>query len=216
MQLAIIFATLTCAAAFSSTGRIASRRSAVQMSTFQDNPTGIIGDLAPTGFFDPLGLANGKDEATLKQWREAELKHGRVCMLAAVGLLTQELLVNPVGIDGPAIRHLDLLDEKFPEFGELFILLCAFIEAWSVVNKWEPRSETKDLGRFARLREDSEPGDLNWDPLGWYPSDPVEQQIIKTKELQNGRLAMLGVAGIVAQELVDGKEILCHFQKVCA
>mmetsp|Transcript_97766 Transcript_97766/g.276551 ORF Transcript_97766/g.276551 Transcript_97766/m.276551 type:complete len:217 (-) Transcript_97766:123-773(-) len=215
MQLLLILATLTCAAAFSTTGRVVSRASSLKMSTFQENPTGLIGDIAPTGFFDPLGLSNGKDEATLKQWREAELKHGRVCMLAAVGLLTQELLKNPVGIDGPAIRHLDLLDESFPEFGELFILLCAFIEAWSIVNKWEPRSETKGLDRPARLRADAEPGDLNWDPLGWYPSDPVEQAKIKTKELQNGRLAMLGVAGIVAQELTDGKEILCHFQKVC-
>jgi light-harvesting complex I chlorophyll a/b binding protein 1 len=184
-------------------------------SVFPDNPTGLVGNLAPTGYFDPLGLANGKDEATLKQWRDSEIKHGRVCMLASVGLLTQELLKNPVGIDGPAIRHLDLLDEKFPEFGEVFILICAFIEGWTIVNRWEPRSKTRGLSRLARLREDVEPGDLGWDPLGWFPSDPNEQAIIKTKELQNGRLAMLGVAGIVAQELIDGKEVLCHFQKSC-
>jgi hypothetical protein len=184
-------------------------------SVFPENPTGLVGDLAPTGFFDPLGLANGKDEATLKLYREAELKHGRVCMLAAVGLLTQELLKNPLGIDGPAIRHLDLIDEKFPEFGELFLLICAFIEGWTIVNNYEPRSEARNLKRAARLREDAEPGDLRWDPLGWYPTDPAEQAAIKTKELQNGRLAMLGVAGIVVQELLDGKEVLCHFQKVC-
>ena len=184
-------------------------------SVFPENPTGLPGDLAPTGYFDPLGLSTGKDAATLKQWREAEIKHGRVCMLAAVGLLTQEILKSPIGIDGPAIRHLDLLDEKFPEFGEMFILLCAFIEGWSIVNKWEPREVTRSLKRAARLRDDSEPGDLGWDPLGWYPSNPTEQAIIKTKELQNGRLAMLAVAGIAAQELLDGKEVLCHFQKVC-
>lgn len=83
------------------------------------------------------------------------------------------------------------------------------------MNRWEPRSQTKGLNRLARLREDAEPGDLAWDPLGWYPSDPNERAAIQTKELQNGRLAMLGVAGIVAQELVDNKEVLCHFQKVC-
>ena len=33
---------------------------------------------------------------------------------------------------------------------------------------------------------------------------------MSTKELQHGRLAMLAVAGFVAQELVDGKEILVH------
>lgn len=201
--------------AFAPAGR--NVRSSLKMSSiFPENPTGLAaGEVAPTGFFDPLGLSAGKDAATLKQYREAELKHGRVCMLASVGLLTQELLKSPIGIDGPAIRHLDLLDEKFPEFGELFILICAFIEGWNIVNKWEPRSETKMLGRAARLREDSEPGDLNWDPLGWYPKDEAAQVEIRTKELQNGRLAMLAVAGIVAQELTDGKEILCHFQKVC-
>lgn len=185
------------------------------MSIFPENPTGLVGDIAPTGFFDPLGLSNGKDEATLKQWRDAEIKHGRVCMLAAVGLLTQEILKNPLGIDGPAIRHLDLVDSKFPEFGELFLLLCAFIEGWTIQNKWEPRTETKGLKRAARLRDDVEAGDLGWDPLEWYPEDPVEQAKIRTKEIQNGRLAMLAVAGIAAQELLDGKEVLCHFQKVC-
>eukprot|EP01031_Cornospumella_fuschlensis_P031278 gene31278-37799_t len=212
-KLLLLIGFLVAASAFS-TVRPTSR-SALKMSVFPENPTGLSGSLAPTGFFDPLGLSNGKDAATLKQWREAEIKHGRVSMLAAVGLLTQELLKNPVGIDGPAIRHLDLLDEKFPEFGEVFILLCAFIEGWSIVNRWEPRSQTRGLNRLARLRDDAEPGDLNWDPLGWYPSDPEERATIQTKELQNGRLAMLGVAGIVAQELVDNKEVLCHFQKVC-
>lgn len=60
-------------------------------------------------------------------------------MLASVGLLTQELLKNPLGIDGPSIRHFDLVDAEFPEFGELFILLCAFLEGWVIINKYEPR-----------------------------------------------------------------------------
>lgn len=185
------------------------------MSIFPDNPTDLVGDLAPTGFFDPLGLANGKDETTLKMYREAEIKHGRICMLAAVGMLTQELLKNPVGIDGPSIYHYDALEGVFPEWGELFLLFCAFLEGWVIVNRYEPRSAVKGLKRSAVLRDDVDAGDYGWDPLGWYPEDPTEQAIIKTKELQNGRLAMLAVAGIVAQELTDGKEILCHFQKVC-
>ena len=34
---------------------------------------------------------------------------------------------------------------------------------------------------------------------------------MRTKELQNGRLAMLATAGFIAQELVDGKTVLGHF-----
>jgi hypothetical protein len=33
---------------------------------------------------------------------------------------------------------------------------------------------------------------------------------MQAKELSNGRLAMLGVAGMCVQELVDGKGILEH------
>jgi hypothetical protein len=182
---------------------------------FQEDPTGLGGDLAPTGFFDPAGLANGKSFEELKQWREAEIKHGRVCMLASAGILTQELLKNPLGIDGPGVFHLNLIDPYFPEFFPIFVLICAFVEGYSILNYWEPREVVKGSGRSARLLPSSEPGDLGWDPLGWYPEDPEEQQIIRTKEIQNGRLAMLAFAGIVAQELTDGKEVLCHFQKVC-
>ena len=63
-------------------------------SPFDDNPTGLTsGVIGPTGYFDPLGLAAGKDAATLRQYREAEIKHGRVCMLASVGLLSQVFTV---------------------------------------------------------------------------------------------------------------------------
>jgi hypothetical protein len=43
------------------------------------------------------------------------------------------------------------------------------------------------------------------------PADPEEFRIMQTKELQNGRLAMLAAAGFFAQELVDGKGIIEHF-----
>lgn len=42
------------------------------------------GATAPFGYFDPLGLSKGKDIKTLKKWRESELKHGRIAMLATV------------------------------------------------------------------------------------------------------------------------------------
>lgn len=43
------------------------------------------------GFFDPLGLSKDKDDATLSWYRAAELKHGRVSMLATLGIVFQGL-----------------------------------------------------------------------------------------------------------------------------
>ena len=58
------------------------------------------------------------------------------------------------------------------------------------------------------------PGDLKFDPLGLMPEDAEEFAIMQTKELQNGRLAMLAAAGFLAQEAVDGKGIIEHLQSM--
>lgn len=47
-----------------------------------------------------------------------------------------------------------------------------------------------------------------FDPLGFKPTDAKEFANVQAKELSNGRLAMLAVAGMCVQELVNGKGIL--------
>ena len=54
----------------------------------------------------------------------------------------------------------------------------------------------------------TDPGDIGFDPLNLRPADPAEFEVMATKELQHGRLAMLAVAGFVAQELVNQKPIM--------
>lgn len=63
---------------------------------------------------------------------------------------------------------------------------------------------------FQQLKEDHYPGDVGFDPLGLKPKDAGAFAEMQTKELQNGRLAMLGAAGIIAQELTNGKEIFVN------
>merc|ERR1711988_826974 len=62
------------------------------------------GIIEPTGFFDPLKLTKGKSEARLKYFCEAEIKHGRVAMLAALGFLVGESFHPLFGgnIDSPS------------------------------------------------------------------------------------------------------------------
>lgn len=50
-------------------------------------------------------------------------------------------------------------------------------------------------------------GNLGFDPLGLTPKDSKEFDLIRTKEINNGRLAMIGIAGIIAQELVTSEKV---------
>jgi hypothetical protein len=50
------------------------------------------------------------------------------------------------------------------------------------------------------LRDDYYPRDIGFDPFGLKPEDPGELDIMITKELQNGCLAMLAATGFFAQE----------------
>ena len=52
-----------------------------------DMPAGIS---APFGYFDPAGLGKKVSEQRAKYFRECELKHGRVAMLAAFGFPVAE------------------------------------------------------------------------------------------------------------------------------
>jgi light-harvesting complex I chlorophyll a/b binding protein 1 len=65
---------------------------------------------------------------------------------------------------------------------------------------------------LASIREDYTPGDLGFDPLNLKPADSESFRDMRTKELNNGRLAMIGTVGMLAQELVDHRGILEHFK----
>ena len=85
MKLAIASALVGSAAAFAP-APIARTTSAMSAFSVDNMP----GALAPMGFFDPLGFAAKADEKTLKRYREAEVTHGRVAMLAVLGFLVGE------------------------------------------------------------------------------------------------------------------------------
>merc|ERR1712032_367856 len=76
------------------------------------------GALPPMGFFDPLGFAEKADEDTLKRYREAEITHGRVAMLAVIGFLVGEKVEGSsflfdASVSGPGITHLSQVPPAF-------------------------------------------------------------------------------------------------------
>lgn len=68
----------------------------------------------PLGFFDPLGLCPD-NEAAFKKYRESELKHGRIAMLAVLGVVVGESGFNFFGkdISGPAIYQYQEAESYF-------------------------------------------------------------------------------------------------------
>merc|ERR1712232_1356728 len=172
----------------------------------------IPGALAPVGIFDPLGLGAKADEQTLKRYREAELTHGRVSMLAVLGFFAGEAVEGKsflwdASVSGPAITHLAQVP---PLFWTLLIIGIGGAEQKRAEIGWVDPAEGK-FDQPGALKSDYIPGDIGFDPLGLKPEDEEEFRILQTKELQNGRLAMLAASGFMAQELADGKGIIEHF-----
>lgn len=151
------------------------------------------GITAPCRFFDPIGFFKAADAKRRGYYREAELKHGRLGMIAALGFLAGETL-GPVFGDpnpGPAVN---LVGQALPGAPKAFwgaVVVLVSLTELGMINT------QKQAGRA--------PGDFGWDPLNLKPEDPQEWMAIQNKELNNGRLAMLGAAGIIANELVTGE-----------
>jgi len=173
------------------------------------NPKLEAGVSGPFGFFDPLDISpiTKRDFA---KWRESEIKHGRVAMLAFLGVLAGEKAGIFFGdsITGPAILQYQQADAMFQAFTFNVLGFAAAVEGFNIVKGWESPEETaKSLDGLASLKEGYVAGDLKFDPLGLKPKSPADFKTMATKEINNGRLAMIAMAGIVVQELITGESI---------
>jgi hypothetical protein len=164
------------------------------------------GVTAPMDFFDPLGFTADCSEGKLLFYREVELKHGRVCMLASLGILVGENFHPLFGGDIDVPAYLAFQQTPLETFWYAVIAAIAIPEIFSVYS-FNPPDDGGQGFEWWTTRSDRVPGDLGYDPLGLKPSDPAEFKEMQTKELNNGRLAMIGAAGMIAQELVSVQKI---------
>jgi len=111
-------------------------------------------------------------------------------------------------VSGPAITHLPQVPAVF--WVLLTVAIGAAEQKRATIGWVEP--ENVPVAKPGLLRDTYIPGDLGFDPLGLKPDNAEDLFTLQTKELQNGRLAMLAAAGFLAQELVDGKGIIEHLQ----
>jgi hypothetical protein len=129
-------------------------------------------------------------------------------MLAVVGYLAGEAVSGPFGIAGPANDQLAQM--PIGAFGLLTVFIAANELRRAKIGWVEPSYKSGSRTLWT-LRDTYYPGDIGFDPLGLKPSDDKGFANMQTKELQNGRLAMLGWAGMCSQELVNHKTIIATF-----
>jgi len=182
---------------------------------------GLPGALDPVGEFDPLGLSSELSLEEMKRFREAEVTHGRVAMMASVGYLVGESFHPLFGgeISGPANTHLGQVQDVSPQFFSTLAFAIGISEAYRALVGWEspekgmanaPEDNAFSFGGL--LRDDYYPGDIGFDPLGLKPTDAEEFAKMQTKELQHGRLAMLAAAGMCVQEQISHDTIANTFK----
>merc|ERR1711907_628996 len=172
------------------------------------------GVTGPLGFFDPLGFCSADDvtEGKLKFYREVELKHGRLGMLAALGIVVGENFHPLFGGDIDAPAYLAFQQTPLETFWPIVVIAIAIPEIFSVftfetVGANDSRGRPTPQGQTWAIRADHESGDLGFDPLGLKPTDPAELKEMQTKELNNGRLAMIAAAGMIVQELATKEKL---------
>jgi len=207
MKIAILSTLLAGASAFSvnqaSTRSDVSLNACISKEEILKTPNTIeIGSV-----WDPLGLAEIGSDETLAWYRHAEVKHGRVAMAAFVGWWAVG-----AGLHFPGQLAYGLDFASVPSKG---------LEAWDAVPGWgkaqmlifaglaEFTDEYFHKTRGTHYMSGGTPGKNMvpglYDPLG-FSKGKSEAELAKgrDREIKNGRLAMIGVAGLYCAATIEG------------
>lgn len=142
-------------------------------------------------YFDPLGIAT---DSNFPRLREAELKHGRIAMLAMAERIILPLTLEPIHSNTrPTEYSLSLYADMFSRLQSLslsdclrVIVTCGFLEVFVFKQK-----DRKDM-----------PGDYGTGYFGRRDKGLNEWKL--RIELENGRLAMLALTILFLLEIATG------------
>ena len=181
-------------------------------------------------FWDPLNLAEAEfweesNEATIGFLRHAQIKHGRVAMMGFVGYCVQAKGITwptkmtfegaswPTADNNPAMQW-----DALPEVSKWQIILAVgFFELWGESGMSPHYMRGGKPGAFPSFKDPPAaksnpdfklphpvPFDL-YDPFGLFKKMTEEQKSRRLlMEVNNGRLAMIGIFGFLAESKVPG------------
>mmetsp|Transcript_94595 Transcript_94595/g.254488 ORF Transcript_94595/g.254488 Transcript_94595/m.254488 type:complete len:320 (+) Transcript_94595:53-1012(+) len=200
---------LACASFGSVVAIAGSRRRAVPHTGKQVSVCALPKSLEGTGgpfsdaCWDPAGLTKSNSEETILQWRSAELKHGRVAMLACGGWFHTAAGLHPIGDAAARTRVSDdpiIALQQLPAAGlmQVFFTLMCLEYMFTFVTP--------------------APKDKPWDTLGMSEIVADEEKPsykrLQLQEINNGRLAMIGIIGLIAGEVMTG-EYFASVKNLC-
>ncbi len=228
MKTAAIFTLLAGSAAAFAPANVARTTNTVAQMSSIDEAFGVsveTGNKCP-----PLGAKILEDTQpdALKWFQNAEIKHGRIAMVATIGFMVQKmglhfplylgptgsncfspesdtawLLSSSTGVTFSDIAHAAPLDaiQMVPMAGWVQIFFVAgWFESQAYYRQW--------------VKESPIPGDYGYDPLGFTKReggwDSEELTSLRLKEIKNGRVAMMTIAAWVSNEAIPGALPVWH------
>jgi light-harvesting complex I chlorophyll a/b binding protein 1 len=166
-------------------------KKAAKKATVRSAPVGGIGVTPPVGLLDPLGFLS-RGPAAQRRFEEMEIKHGRIAMAATLGVITTEAGIRLPGYISYS-QDLKFSDVPGTLDGSYFgIPLAGWLQIVALFGALD----------FAVFRQEPEyaPGDVVQDlPINWVRYDDPEVKTFKLNaERNNGRAAMMGIAGMIS------------------
>jgi light-harvesting complex I chlorophyll a/b binding protein 1 len=161
---------------------------------------GDIGTTKPLGIYDPLNLMTTMPDK-YRRWQEMEIKHGRFAMAA-----TAHVFLTEAGVRWPGSLSL-AEDIKFSDMPGGTIASWAALPnlAWAQIVLIVALLDNSVLSQ----KPENAPGDVI--PFFWarYPDIPgfAGKEFKLNAERNNGRAAMMGIAGMLIHEGLTGNPV---------
>eukprot|EP00541_Cyclophora_tenuis_P007457 CAMPEP_0116555128 /NCGR_PEP_ID=MMETSP0397-20121206/7983_1 /TAXON_ID=216820 /ORGANISM="Cyclophora tenuis, Strain ECT3854" /LENGTH=249 /DNA_ID=CAMNT_0004080381 /DNA_START=107 /DNA_END=856 /DNA_ORIENTATION=+ len=222
MKCAILFSLATVATAFAP-AKTGSAKTATQLASAKAELEAIAEKANPIiKFYDPMNLAEADfydmgNDATIGFLRHSEIKHGRIAMFAFVGYIVQSNFVFPWAqtLAGDAHPSPDLSPEAqwdaVPEGAkwQIFVVI-SMLEVWdeiggSILPHYTKGRKPGQYPGFDVFRDNVHPVLNLFDPFNLsskLSEEAKEKKLIA--EINNGRLAMLGIFGFLCADTIPG------------